>query len=161
MDRTNTNHNYEIRSSEEAMTLTTIPNKSSKLVADGCCSTDVDHKKKEPNGDLMFVNKGLELWEKGRQEWLSKTKPANNKGNPKDNTSGQGVNAHVSSSGRIVQPKGAIDLNIDEVIDCIVSNRWRTALKGGKDRGTFPTPVPLPQMIDILTDLWEAEGLDN
>jgi len=24
----------------------------------------------------------------------------------------------------------------------------------------FPRPVPLPQMIDILTDLWEAEGLD-
>jgi hypothetical protein len=51
-------------------------------------------------------------------------------------------------------------LNVDEVIDCIVSNRWRSALKGGKDKAMFPRPVPLPQMIDILTDLWEAEGLD-
>ncbi len=33
-------------------------------------------------------------------------------------------------------------------------------MKGGKDKAMFPQPVPLPQMIDILTDLWEAEGLD-
>lgn len=24
----------------------------------------------------------------------------------------------------------------------------------------FPQNVPLPQMIDVLVDLWEAEGLD-
>lgn len=56
--------------------------------------------------------------------------------------------------------EGAINLNVDEIIDCIVSNRWRNAQKGGSDKAMFPTSVPLPQMIDILVDLWEAEGLD-
>ena len=81
---------------------------------------------------------GLQAWKKGRQQWLSK--------------------ANANPAGK--SNRGAIDLNVDEVIDCIVSNRWRSALKGGKDKAMFPKPVPLPQMIDILTDLWEAEGLD-
>ena len=84
--------------------------------------------------------KGLQQWEDGRRKWLSKS----------NNAVGSKVKSHRS----------AIDLNVDEVIDCIVSNRWRSALKGGKDKATFPKPVPLPQMIDILTDLWEAEALD-
>ena len=56
---------------------------------------------------------------------------------------------------------GAIDLNVDEIIDVIVSNRWRrnTSDHFGR-KETFDPPVPLPQMIDILIDLWEAEGLD-
>jgi len=90
------------------------------------------------NKKNIFVNKGFQAWEKGRQEWLSK--------------------ANANPAGK--NNRGAIDLNVDEVIDCIVSNRWRSALKGGKDKAMFPRPVPLPQMIDILTDLWEAEGLD-
>jgi hypothetical protein len=81
---------------------------------------------------------GFQEWEKGRGQWLSK------------------ANANPAEKSN----QGAVDLDVDEVIDCIVSNRWRSALKGGKDKAMFPKPVPLPQMIDILTDLWEAEGLD-
>jgi len=83
---------------------------------------------------------GFQNWEKGRLQWLTKN----------DNLTDKKKNPH----------RGATDLNVDEVIDCIVSNRWRSALKGGKDKAMFPRAVPLPQMIDILTDLWEAEGLD-
>ena len=28
------------------------------------------------------------------------------------------------------------------------------------DDACFPSPVSLPQMVDVLVDLWEAEGLD-
>ena len=44
----------------------------------------------------------------------------------------------------------AIDIEIDEIIDAIF-----TPEAGGK----LPRPLPLPQMIDVLTDLWEADGL--
>eukprot|EP00558_Chaetoceros_sp_UNC1202_P003123 CAMPEP_0197238682 /NCGR_PEP_ID=MMETSP1429-20130617/5214_1 /TAXON_ID=49237 /ORGANISM="Chaetoceros sp., Strain UNC1202" /LENGTH=111 /DNA_ID=CAMNT_0042697915 /DNA_START=6 /DNA_END=341 /DNA_ORIENTATION=+ len=95
---------------------------------------------------VTFVNKGLERWEKGRTQWLTKNNHHASNPNP----------TPVLPQGQ----RGAVDLNVDEVIDCIVSNRWRSALKGGKDKAMFPQPVPLPQMIDILVDLWEAEGLD-
>jgi hypothetical protein len=73
---------------------------------------------------------------------------------------------------------------VDEVIDLIVSNRWRQTLpagsnigKGGqyssassldtarsatrrRDEACFERPVGLPMMVDVLVDLWEAEGLD-
>lgn len=89
---------------------------------------------------INFQSSGLQKWEEGRKDWLAKAAAAN-PAFQKDKVQ-------------------AVDLDVDEVIDCIVSNRWRSALKGGKDKATFPKPVPLPQMIDILTDLWEAEGLD-
>jgi hypothetical protein len=46
---------------------------------------------------------------------------------------------------------------VDEIIDIIFSQRWR---EEEKEKTTFPQPVPLPQMVDLLVDLWEAEGLD-
>lgn len=63
----------------------------------------------------------------------------------------------------------AIIIDVDEIIDIVISNRWRDApaksKKGGKagakiDGCSFSHPIPLPQMIDVLTDLWEAEGLE-
>jgi Protein of unknown function (DUF4050) len=52
----------------------------------------------------------------------------------------------------------AIPLDVDEIIDLIFSERWRSPEQ--QERANFPQPVPLPQMVDILVDLWEAEGLD-
>ena len=71
---------------------------------------------------------------------------------------------------------------MDEVIDLIVSNRWRQTLEGvsggnnnnsgsssldtarnatkRREDACFDNPVGLPQMVDVLVDLWEAEGLD-
>ena len=69
---------------------------------------------------------------------------------------------------------------MDEVIDLIVSNRWRQTFEGGnsntnaggssldaarnatkrREDACFENPVGLPQMVDVLVDLWEAEGLD-
>jgi hypothetical protein len=51
---------------------------------------------------------------------------------------------------------GAVALQVDGIIDVIFSQKWRTQ----NQESLFPQPVPLPQMVDILVDLWEAEGLD-
>ncbi len=42
-------------------------------------------------------------------------------------------------------------MDVDEVIDDLFSGRGGT--------GNLPQAVPLPQMICLLVDLWEAEGL--
>jgi hypothetical protein len=75
---------------------------------------------------------GLRRWEALRKGWLSQKSDEST-------------------------PKAAIPLDVDEIIDLIFSQRWRSQ-EG--DRSQFPQPVPLPQMVDILVDLWEAEGLD-
>ena len=102
-----------------------------------------------------FVNTGLHRWESIRSAWLAScTKPP-------------------------AAPHAA-DIDVDEVIDLIVSNRWRqqppaaSSKYGGstssldtarsatrrRDEACFERPVGLPQMVDVLVDLWEAEGLD-
>ena len=93
----------------------------------------------------------MQKWEKGREQWLTKDNSAaqNASGDIANTSSGK---KSASTNGN--RCRGAVDLNVDEIIDCIVSNRWRSALKGGKDKAIFPQAVPLPQMIDILTDLW-------
>jgi hypothetical protein len=82
----------------------------------------------------MNYTLGLRRWEERRTRWL------NNRSDTSDSTA-----------------KAAVPLDVDEVIDLIFSQRWRS---NEEDRSSFPQPVPLPQMVDILVDLWEAEGLD-
>ena len=117
-----------------------------------------------------FVNTGLKRWEEIRNQWLS--------------SAAQSSSSSVSSASSARQPqtkkpkRHAKDIDIDEVIDLIVSNRWRqqappksnssstSSLDTAKsatrrrDDACFPSPVSLPQMVDVLVDLWEAEGLD-
>ena len=91
---------------------------------------------------------GLQRWEEARSLWLKKTEDG------------------VLKPSRCM----AVDIDVDEIIDIVISNRWRDApaksKKGGKagaakiDGCSFSHPIPLPQMIDVLTDLWEAEGLE-
>lgn len=45
---------------------------------------------------------------------------------------------------------GAKNVDVDEVIQRVYSSQ------GG---GLLPEPIPLSQMIDILIDFWEADGL--
>ena len=99
-----------------------------------------------------FVNKGFNRWEEIRNQW-------------------------VSSAGAENSKRHAKDIDIDEVIDLIVSNRWRQQVPKGlssssssldmaksatqrRDEACFASLVALPQMVDVLVDLWEAEGLD-
>ena len=96
-----------------------------------------------------FINTGLHRWESIRSAWLASCTK---------------------------QPAHATDIDVDEVIDLIVSNRWRqqpppsrgstssldTARSATRrrDEACFEKPVGLPMMVDVLVDLWEAEGLD-
>jgi len=95
----------------------------------------------------VFVNNGLEKWLAAREAWCRKP-------NCDDDESKTDETAH----------KHAIPVDVDGIIDVLFDPRWRG---GGASRGKlplepprFPKNVPLPQMIDVLTDLWEAEGLD-
>jgi hypothetical protein len=104
----------------------------------------IQHKNQSDSKE--FVNRGLAKWEMGRKQWLA-----------------TGISPNNDNPNRVtikrVRQEGAVNLDVDEIIDCIVSNRWRNAQKGGKDKAMFPSSVPLPQMVDILIDLWEAENL--
>jgi hypothetical protein len=83
----------------------------------------------------------------------------------------------------------AVPVDVDEIIDVLFSPRWtggtaqeEVQQQQQQDDGTappsntnnttnndserhlprrFPQNVPLPQMVDVLIDLWEAEGLDT
>eukprot|EP00956_Cyclotella_meneghiniana_P027620 scaffold62365_cov44-Cyclotella_meneghiniana.AAC.16 len=110
-----------------------------------------------------FINTGLHQWESIRSDWLASCHPPS------------------SSSNNKKKQQHAQNIDVDEVIDLIVSNRWRQTLEGvsggGNNSGSssldtarnatkrredacFDNPVGLPQMVDVLVDLWEAEGLD-
>jgi hypothetical protein len=91
---------------------------------------------------------GLRNWQTAREAWCEKRTTTSNDKNGETTTS---------------KTRAAIELDVDGVIDVLFDPRWRGG--GGKVRMSlepprFPTNVPLPQMIDVLTDLWEAEGLD-
>jgi hypothetical protein len=81
---------------------------------------------------------GLARWEQAREQWLA------HKSDDTDSTA-----------------KAAVPLEVDEIIDVIFSPRWRNAAAETGPPRAFSTPVPLPQMVDVLVDLWEAEGLDT
>ena len=85
---------------------------------------------------------GLKKWQTAREEWCQK-----------------GKRTHQDSA-----TGAAVPIDVDGVIDVLFDPRWRGGV-GSRAKASlvpprFPTNVPLPQMIDVLTDLWEAEGLD-
>ena len=98
----------------------------------------------EQQQQTVFVNHGLVTWEKSRRQWL------NHKDESGDGTSIQLRNPNIEH---------AVPVNVDEIIDVVFASPRQLRANGGKGRN-FPQPVTLPQMVDILQDLWEAEGLD-
>jgi len=116
-------------------------------------------KEKDPfsaDNNSVFVNKGLERWEKVRSQWLNQSH-----GNAVASPSVRSRSCYPCQGELISRNRGgAIDLNLDDVIDLIVTNRWRVTADNPKNKVKFSHPIPLPQMVDILVDLWEAEGLD-
>mmetsp|Transcript_73055 Transcript_73055/g.205219 ORF Transcript_73055/g.205219 Transcript_73055/m.205219 type:complete len:129 (+) Transcript_73055:225-611(+) len=88
-----------------------------------------------------FVNSGLARWERAREQWLA--------------------HKSVSDTDDSSTARAAVPLEVDEIIDVIFSPRWRNAGNEVGPPRRFPQNVPLPQMVDVLVDLWEAEGLDT
>lgn len=75
----------------------------------------------------VFVNAGLQHWEKLRAEWKTPQVGKERRGEVCAKT-----------------------IDVEDVIERIFSQTGR---------GILPEPIPLGQMIDILVDFWESEGL--
>ena len=80
----------------------------------------------------IWVNQGQSRWHFIRSRWLSSCTEINED---------EQLNKKL---------KNAISLEIDNVIDSIFTSDGKS---------TLSYSIPLPQIIDILTDLWEADGL--
>jgi Protein of unknown function (DUF4050) len=89
-------------------------------------------KKTAAGGEHGYVNIGLQRWEKMRAEWTG-SRPGE-----------EGTRAPRRGEVR------AKTIDVEDVIERIFS-------QSGK--GQLPEPIPLGQMIDILVDFWESEGL--
>lgn len=124
-----------------------------------------------------FVNDGFALWEKNRREWLNRNRAVDAADGNDASSEGSGSCSQPSTNnesnalfvattrgrgrGRSrppAQPTTATPLDVDDIIDIIFASPRQIREEGGPR--AFPKPVTLPQMIDILVDLWEAEGLD-
>jgi len=130
---------------------------------------------------------GLALWETTREGWLAHNSPNKNtttttttttttpRRNRRTTSSGGGGNGDdmtttttdtsihttTTSASGTGATSGAIPLDVDEIIDVVFAPRWRGIVEDSVEPPQrFPQNVPLPQMVDILQDLWEAEGLD-
>lgn len=84
---------------------------------------------KEVGADEEDVNTGLDRWEEIRKEWVKVV--------PQKATKRRGE----------VKAK---NIDVDDVIERIYSQTGN---------GTLREPLPLGQMIDLLIDFWEADGL--
>ena len=88
-----------------------------------------------------YVNVGLQRWEKLRADWKSGAA-----GGASGDAGGGKVPARP-------QPRGEVrakSIDVEDVIERIFSQTGK---------GLLPEPIPLGQMIDILVDFWESEGL--
>ena len=148
-----------------------IQSSTKNLTVDATCTdNNADEAKSSASSSSAttqpeFINTGLHQWESIRSDWLA--------------------SCHPPSSSNKKKKQHAQNIDVDEVIDLIVSNRWRQTLEGVSGGGNnnnnnsgsisldtarnatkrredacFDNPVGLPQMVDVLVDLWEAEGLD-
>ena len=86
-----------------------------------------------------YVNTGLQRWEKLRADWKSGALSVGAAG-------GGGGGGKAPRRGEV----RAKSIDVEEVIERIFSQTGK---------GILPEPIPLGQMIDILVDFWESEGL--
>jgi hypothetical protein len=100
------------------------------------------------NTSVPFVNEGLLQWERARQVWLSHQYQQRGGGG------GGGSGGDDDDSSFSCKPAApAIPLDVDEIIDVIFASprQWR-ANEGGPR--SFPQPVPLPQLVDLLQGMY-------
>jgi hypothetical protein len=102
--------------------------------------TSLDH---EFSGGDSFINQGLCHWEQRRAQWLRHRQ--------QEETS--------SVADTPVLPV-ARTIDVDQIIDLLFYLPKSPPEPPHTGPPYFPAPVPLPQMVDILQDLWEAEGID-
>ena len=113
------------------------------------CDTGVANQQQQQQ-PTIFVNHGLAAWEESRRQWL------NHQDEQADVVVASNNNNVLRNNPNL---EHAVSLNVDEIIDVVFASPRQLRANGGKGQN-FPQPVTLPQMVDILQDLWEAEGLD-
>lgn len=97
-----------------------------------------------------FVNHGLALWERRRWQWL------HDPHGEADTSGGGGSGKNETVTNHLKRTNGlkAKAVDVDDVIDIIFATpRQIREVHGGVPQ-QFPEPVALPQMVDILVDLW-------
>ena len=109
------------------------------------------------------MNTGYLNWERGRAEWLEQRHGSGSNSNNININNNHHRHRHGSAAAAAFvavveeQRRCAIPLEVDEIIDLIFTSPRQIRDQGGPRK--FAKSVPLPQMVDILQDLWEAEGL--
>jgi hypothetical protein len=93
-------------------------------------SEKLSHSSKADSDNPEFHNVGYSNWLQLRREWLTKKQPVEG-----------------DDSVRQVVAKS---IDVDDVVERIYSNA---------SNGVLKEPIPLGQMIDLLIDFWEADGL--
>lgn len=91
------------------------------------------------NSPLEFVNHGLLLWNQTRQHWV---------GNKRSEKRTQQVREPKLNTHCLRMAKS--------FWLCSWNATYETLLGSNKP---FPEPIPLPEMVDFLVDVWEQEGL--
>ncbi|KAL1081999.1 hypothetical protein E1A91_D09G101600v1 [Gossypium mustelinum] len=130
--------------SEDFWTTSACDMDNSAVQSQGSISSiSVSNQSLDPHGNANspseFVNHGLLLWNRTRQQWI---------GNKKSKNRPQ----------KVREPKLSIyGLSmVNPFWPCSWNATYESLLGNNKP---FPQPIPLPEMIDFLVDIWEQEGL--
>eukprot|EP01027_Heterolobosea_sp_BB2_P014938 GEZU01021417.1.p1 GENE.GEZU01021417.1~~GEZU01021417.1.p1 ORF type:complete len:122 (+),score=20.98 GEZU01021417.1:165-530(+) len=86
---------------------------------------------------------GYERWVAIRKAWQHGVEKTTS------STSSESSSEASSSASTSSPTKKQVEIDVDTVIDCLVH----------PNKPNFPQPVPLVDMVDILNELWEVEGL--
>jgi hypothetical protein len=113
---------------------------------------------------LVLFKAGTKRWEHERAKWISgchqTTKLQQQQGRSCETPSLTVTRDLTRDDSNKTKAKS--NVNIEEVVSMLFSNRWDNTTGGNSTTASnrFPNPVPLPLMVEILVDVWEAEGLD-
>ncbi|XP_068303260.1 uncharacterized protein [Pyrus communis] len=132
--------------SEDFWTTSTWDMDNSAVQSQGSISSISTNQTLDPHGGSgsnstpsEFVNHGLLLWNQTRHRWV---------GNKKSE----------SPSKKIREPKLSTHClsMVKSLCPCSLNASYESLLGSSKP---FPQPIPLPEMVDFLVDIWEQEGL--
>ncbi|VVA32645.1 PREDICTED: LOC110625848 isoform [Prunus dulcis] len=132
--------------SEDFWTTSTWDMDNSAVQSQGSMSSISTNQTLDPHGGSgsnttpsEFVNHGLLLWNQTRQRWV---------GNKKSE----------SPAKQIREPK--LSTHCLSMVKSFCLCSWNASYESllGSNK-PFPQPIPLPEMVDFLVDVWEQEGL--
>lgn len=170
MKNDNTNDGADASSTNASTNIISPTLPSDLRVTDSSPSVINEHsQQRHEEEEASYINHGYAAWEINRQRWLQPKKEEEEDDGP-------------DSNAKQPQRRHAKPINVDAIIDAIFTSHKTmlatttatsqnqsntgnnnddssTAVTSSNMTAPFPQSVPLPQLIDILQDLWEAESL--